>query len=28
VPIGPGYLAESGTIADPAGVTHDFPERG
>jgi lysine 2,3-aminomutase len=28
VPIGPGYLVESGMIADPAGVTHDFPERG
>ena len=28
VPIGPGYLAEDGTIADPAGVAHDYPERG
>ncbi len=28
VPIGPGYVVESGMIADPAGVTHDFPERG
>ena len=28
VPIGPGYVGESGMIADPAGVTHDFPERG
>jgi len=28
VPIGPGYLAEDGTIADPAGITHDYPERG
>jgi lysine 2,3-aminomutase len=28
VPVGPGYLADDGTIADPAGVTHDFPERG
>ena len=29
VPIGPGYLAEDGTIADPAGgVSHDYPERG
>ena len=23
-----GYVVESGMIADPAGVTHDFPERG
>ena len=28
VPIGPGYLAEDGTIADPAGIAHDYPERG
>ena len=28
VPIGPGYLAEDGTIADPAGIIHDYPERG
>jgi lysine 2,3-aminomutase len=28
VPIGPGYLADDGTIADPAGIRHDYPERG
>jgi lysine 2,3-aminomutase len=28
VPIGPGYLAQDGTIADPAGVAHDYLERG
>jgi lysine 2,3-aminomutase len=28
VPIGPGYVAEDGTIADPGGVQHDYPERG
>ena len=29
VPIGPSYVAEDGrTIADPAGVRHDDPERG
>ena len=29
VPIGPGYLAEDGgSVADPAGVAHDYPERG
>jgi lysine 2,3-aminomutase len=28
VPIGPGYVGESGTISDPAGVTHGYPERG
>jgi lysine 2,3-aminomutase len=29
VPIGPDYLADQGrTIADPAGVLHDYPERG
>ena len=28
VPIGPRYLAKDGTIADPVGVAHDYPERG
>ena len=28
VPIGPSYVAEDGRIADPAGVVHDYPERG
>jgi lysine 2,3-aminomutase len=29
VPVGPGYLAETGdSVADPSGVSHDFPERG
>jgi lysine 2,3-aminomutase len=28
VPIGPGYLADDGTIADPAGIRHDYSERG
>jgi lysine 2,3-aminomutase len=28
VPIGPEYLAADGTIADPGGVAHDYPERG
>ena len=29
VPVGPGYLAEDGgSVADPAGFFHDYPERG
>jgi lysine 2,3-aminomutase len=28
VPIGPNYLAENGSIADPSGVPHEYPERG
>jgi lysine 2,3-aminomutase len=28
VPIGPRYLAEDGTIGDPGGRQHDYPERG
>jgi hypothetical protein len=29
VPVGPGYLAEDGgSVADPAGVVHNYPERG
>ena len=28
VPIGPGYVTGDGTVIDPAGVTHDYPERG
>ena len=28
VPIGPRYLAADGTIADPAGAMHHYPERG
>ena len=28
VPIGPGYVGEDGTIGDPGGRPHDYPERG
>ena len=28
VPIGPGYVSEDGTIADPAGIAHEYLERG
>src|SRR5262245_34560474 len=28
VPIGPGYLAADGAVADPGGVAHAYPERG
>jgi lysine 2,3-aminomutase len=29
VPVGPGYLSDDGiTITDPAGASHDYPERG
>jgi lysine 2,3-aminomutase len=29
VPIGPGYVSEDGgTVLDPAGVPHDYPDRG
>jgi lysine 2,3-aminomutase len=28
VPIGPNYLAEDGTVTDPAGVAHAYPDRG
>jgi lysine 2,3-aminomutase len=28
VPIGPGYLAEDGRIADPEGISHEYRERG
>jgi lysine 2,3-aminomutase len=28
VPVGPGYLAGDGRVADPAGTLHDYPERG
>jgi lysine 2,3-aminomutase len=28
VPVGPGYIADGGRIADPRGGWHDYPERG
>jgi len=28
VPVGPSYLAQDGTVTDPGGVPHDYPERG